>query len=101
MANEAKYVTINELTETTAASLSDDAEIMINNSSEAVPATKAKLSTLLHKTSASIANLDGDIVKMQTDLEAHTYLKNIAGYDASKTQVLKNVNGILQWVEEA
>lgn len=88
MANEAKYITINELTETTAANLSNEAEIMINNSGEAVPATKAKLSTLLAKTNASIANLDGDIVEAQGDIEAlqtgkaNTALDNIpTNYD--------------------
>lgn len=88
MTNKAEYVTINELTETTAASLSDDAEIMINNSSEAVPATKAKLSTLLAKTKASIANLDGNIVEAQGEIEAlqtgkaNTALDNIpTNYD--------------------
>ena len=28
------------------------------------------------------------------------YLKNISNYDVNKTQVLKNVNGIFQWVDE-
>jgi hypothetical protein len=29
-----------------------------------------------------------------------TNLAEVQGYDATKTQVLKNVNGVLTWVEE-
>lgn len=35
--------------------------------------------------------------KLYTD---RTHYENMAGYDASKTQVLKNINGTLTWVDE-
>lgn len=35
--------------------------------------------------------------KLYTD---KTHYENMAGYDATKTQVLKNINGILTWVDE-
>lgn len=36
--------------------------------------------------------------KLYTD---KTHYENMAGYDATKTQVLKNINGVLTWVDEA
>ena len=35
--------------------------------------------------------------KLYTD---KTHYENMAGYDASKTQVLKNVQGVLTWTDE-
>lgn len=35
-----------------------------------------------------------------TDEEVLSELRSITGYDSSKTQVLKNVNGIFKWVDE-
>ena len=39
---------------------------------------------------------------LKTDLptEPETYLKSISGYDATKTQTLKNVNGTFTWVDD-
>lgn len=66
---QAKYITINDLSETAQANLNENAELMINNSTEAVPATKVKVSTILAKTKADIANIDGDIVALEGDVE--------------------------------
>jgi len=101
------YITIHDLAETTDGNVSENAELIINNGNEAVVATKAKLSSILHDTNASIANLDGDIVDVeadivdiQTDLSTCDFLKNLPNYDATKTLTLKSVNGVIQWVEE-
>lgn len=76
--------TIHDLEETTTAELLDGAEIPCNNSSEEmVTATKVTVASLLAK------------------LDIATLLTAIDGYDATETQVLKNVEGTLQWVTEA
>ena len=64
-----KYITVNDLLETSAADLNENAEIMINNGTEPMKATKVKLSTILGGVKKDIANLDGDIVAAQGDIE--------------------------------
>ena len=95
-------VTIHDLPQIDSTSLSDDAELMVNNSNqEMVQANKITKAEFLKSVTAALANLDGDIAKIQTDLQKDEYFKAITGYDATKTQVLKNINGTLTWVEEA
>lgn len=95
-------VSIHDLPEVTSDQLSNNAELMVNNSNEGtVQANRVTKANLLASVTAQIANLDGDIAAVQTDLQANAYLKAITGYDATKTQVLKNINGTLTWVEEA
>ena len=43
---------------------------------------------------------DPDDIVVQSDLSDYEKLTEITGYDATKTQVLKNVEGVLQWVDE-
>lgn len=94
-------VSIHDLPQIDSAAISDDAELMVNNSStQTVQANRISKAEFLKQITTKLANLDGDIANIQADLEAHTYLTSIQGYDATKTQVLKNVNGTLQWVEE-
>lgn len=94
-------VTIHDLPQIDATALSNDAELMVNNSNqEMVQANKITKAEFLKSVTAALANLDGDVVELQTDLQDNAHLKAIAGYDATKTQVLKNVNGTLTWVEE-
>lgn len=94
-------VSIHDLPQINSTTISDDAELMVNNSgSQTVQANRISKAEFLKKITAKIADLDGDIASVQANLEAHTYLTSIQGYDATKTQVLKNVNGTLQWVEE-
>lgn len=94
-------VTIHDLPQIDNTTISDDAELMVNNSgTQTVQANRISKAEFLKKITTKLADLDGDIIEVQTDLEANTYLTAIQGYDATKTQVLKNVNGTLQWVEE-
>lgn len=94
-------VSIHDLPQIDSATISDDAELMVNNSGQqTVQANRISKAEFLKKITAKLADLDGDIANIQADLEAHTYLTSIQGYDTTKTQVLKNVNGTLQWVEE-
>lgn len=79
-----KYITLNELLETSAADLNENAEIMINNGTEPMKATKVKLSTILGGVKKDIANLDGDIVAAQGDIEdLQTAVQNKAKKDFS------------------
>lgn len=79
-----KYITVNDLLETTAADLNENAEIMINNGTEPMKATKVKLSTILGGVKKDIANLDGDIVAAQGDIEdLQTAVQNKANSDLS------------------
>lgn len=67
------YVTIHDLTEIDESALSDDAELVVNNSStESVEARKVKLSTLLSGVSAQISNLIKIQKISQVDYEALT-----------------------------
>lgn len=79
-----KYITLNDLLETSAADLNENAEIMINNGTEPMMATKVKLSTILGGVKKDIANLDGDIVAAQGDIEdLQTAVQNKAEKDFS------------------
>ena len=79
-----KYITLNDLLETSAADLNENAEIMINNGTEPMKATKVKLSTILGGVKKDIANLDGDIVAAQGDIEdLQTAVQNKANSDLS------------------
>lgn len=94
-------VTIHDLPQIDSTTISNDAELMVNNSgSQTVQANRISKAEFLKTITTKLANLDGDIVEIQTDLAANTHLTTIQGYNATKTQVLKNVNGVLQWVEE-
>lgn len=95
-------VTIHDLPQIDATTLSDNAEMMVNNSDqEIVQANKITKAEFLKSVTAALANLDGAVVELQTELQDNVHLKAITGYDATKTQVLKNINGTLTWVEEA
>lgn len=39
--------------------------------------------------------------KVQNEEYCLNFLNKVRGYDEDKTQVLKNVNGVIQWVDEA
>lgn len=94
-------VTIHDLPQITSTTLDADAELMINNSStQTVQANRIAKSEFLKSVTSELANLNGNIVELQTNLQANEYLKAITGYDATKTQVLKNVNGTFTWVSE-
>lgn len=57
--------------------------------------------SILSKTNGVSYTPTGDYnpsTKLYTD---KTHYENMAGYDATKTQVLKNINGTLTWVDEA
>ena len=43
---------------------------------------------------------NGDVSKLALKTDIPTVIKTITGYDATKTQVLKNVLGTLTWVDE-
>ena len=95
-------VTIHDLPQIDATTLSDNAEMMVNNSDqEIVQANKITKAEFLKSVTAALANLDGAVVELQTELQDNVHLKAITGYDATKTQVLKNINGTLTLVEEA
>ena len=54
----------------------------------------------LKKTNTTSFTPTGDYnpsTKLYTD---KTHYENMAGYDATKTQVLKNINGVLTWQDE-
>lgn len=94
-------VTIHDLPQINSTNISNDAELMVNNSgSQTVQANRISKAEFLKSITTKLADMDGDIVEIQTGLAANTYLTAIQGYDATKTQVLKHVNGVLQWVEE-
>ena len=57
-----KYITVNDLLETRAEDLNENAEIMINNGTEPIKATKVKLSTIL-------GGVKGDIAALQTAVQ--------------------------------
>ena len=59
---EQKYITLNDLLETRAEDLNENAEIMINNGTEPMKATKVKLSTIL-------GGVKGDIEALQTAVQ--------------------------------
>lgn len=90
-----KYITLNDLLETSAADLNENAEIMINNGTEPMKATKVKLSTILGGVKKDIANLDGDIVAARGDIEdLQTAVQNKANSD------LSNVPASIDYVVE-
>ena len=51
------------------------------------------------KTPWGITNDFGN-ASLFSDLDINSLLRNVSGYDASKTQVLKNVGGSFTWVDE-
>ena len=57
-----KYITVNDLLETRAEDLNENAEIMINNGTGPMKATKVKLSTIL-------GGVKGDIAALQTAVQ--------------------------------
>ena len=59
---EQKYITLNDLLETRAEDLNENAEIMINNGTGPMKATKVKLSTIL-------GGVKGDIAALQTAVQ--------------------------------
>lgn len=91
-----KYITLNELLETSAADLNENAEIMINNGTEPMKATKVKLSTILGGVKKDIANLDGDIVAAQGDIEdLQKAVQNKANSDLSN--VPANIDYVVEY----
>lgn len=57
----------------------------------------AKSAALSQKISANAS----DIGDLETECEGkQAALTTLAGYDSSKTQVLKNIEGVLTWVTE-
>jgi len=57
-------------------------------------------SSILGKSNTQSWTPTGDYnpsTKLYTD---KTHYENMTGYDATKTQVLKNINGVLQWITE-
>lgn len=91
-----KYITLNDLLETSAADLNENAEIMINNGTEPMKATKVKLSTILGGVKKDIANLDGDIVAAQGDIAAlQTAVQNKANSDLSN--VPANIDYVVEY----
>ena len=58
-------------------------------------ALKSDIPTVPKKTSQLIN--DSNFITVE---EVLSELRSITGYDSSKTQVLKNVNGIFKWVDE-
>lgn len=91
-----KYITVNDLLETSAADLNENAEIMINNGTEPMKASKVKLSTILGGVKTDIANLDGDIVAAQGDIEAlQTAVQNKAEKDFSN--VPANIDYVVEY----
>ena len=91
-----KYITVNDLLETSAADLNENAEIMINNGTEPMKASKVKLSTILGGVKTDIANLDGDIVAAQGDIEAlQTAVQNKAEKDLSN--VPANIDYVVEY----
>ena len=58
-------------------------------------ALKSDIPTVPTKTSQLIN--DSNFITVE---EVLSELRSITGYDSSKTQVLKNVNGIFKWVNE-
>lgn len=49
----------------------------------------------------SRADIDFDPNNIVSKTELSAYLTTISGYDGTKTQVLKNINGVFTWVDEA
>jgi len=55
-----------------------------------------------------IVDMDGNAILQITEdgalvtksFNSALYLTTIAGYDAAKTQTLRNINGVFQWVDE-
>lgn len=91
-----KFITLNNLLETSAADLNENAEIMINNGTEPMIATKVKLSTILGGVKKDIANLDGDIVAAQGDIEElQTAVQNKANSDLSN--VPANIDYVVEY----
>lgn len=84
------YITIHDLAETTSGNVSEDAEFIINNGTDAVVATKAKLSSILAETKADIANLDGDIANVEADvIELQNDKMNIDHSNDSKPYIVE------------
>lgn len=91
-----KYITLNDLLETSAADLNENAEIMINNGTAPMKATKVKLSTILGGVKKDIANLDGDIVAAKGDIEdLQTAVQNKANSDLSN--VPANIDYVVEY----
>lgn len=91
-----KYITLNDLLETSAEDLNENAEIMINNGTEHMKATKVKLSTILGGVKTDIANLAGDIVAAQGDIEdLQTAVQNKANSDLSN--VPANIDYVVEY----
>lgn len=83
---EQKYITLNDLLETSAEDLNENAEIMINNGTEPMKATKVKLSTIL-------GGVKGNIESLQTAVQ------NKAEKDLSNaTPVQDFINKSIGWV---
>ena len=49
---------------------------------------------------AELADLLSRVTELSETVSSNVSLESISNYDASKTQILKNVNGTFQWVDE-
>ena len=49
---------------------------------------------------AELAALSSRVTDLSETVSSNVSLESISNYDASKTQILKNVNGTFQWVDE-
>ena len=49
---------------------------------------------------AELADLLSRVTNLSETVSSNVSLESIPNYDASKTQILKNVNGTFQWVDE-
>lgn len=58
-----------------------------------------------NQSTSSTANITvptktSDLTNDSGFITADSFLKNIPGYDAAKTQTLKNINGTFTWVDD-
>ena len=58
--------------------------------------TKEQYETII----AELADLSSRVTDLSETVSSNVSLESISNYDASKTQILKNVNGTFQWVDE-
>lgn len=58
------------------------------------------INTLSPEQFEPITPSETEIYLVEDDVEYQEDLTKITGYDATKTQVLKHINGVLQWVTE-
>lgn len=76
--------------------------ISIGNGSKATAQSAIQLGAGTNSTASTFQVFNTTVVNASGKVPmASTDITSLAGYDATKTQVLKNVNGTLTWVDEA